>query len=113
MNRKRSSHWLPVLIACFALLTTAAVSRAETKQVAKNVSSPTVAQHDAAAATAFLRFLNPNAKSGGEHHAWQHQSLAGDSCSGSCDCYSCGCYGTYSCCSAGCGACIIIACNAT
>jgi hypothetical protein len=28
-----------------------------------------------------------------------------DSCSGSCDCGSCSCYGTYSCCSGGCDAC--------
>ena len=36
---------------------------------------------------------------------------AADSCSGSCDCGTCGCYGTYSCCSAGCGACFAVACG--
>jgi hypothetical protein len=36
-----------------------------------------------------------------------------DSCSGSCNCSTCSCYGTYSCCSAGCGACFDVACNAS
>ena len=36
---------------------------------------------------------------------------AADSCSGSCDCYTCGCYGTYDCCSTGCDICFFFACN--
>jgi hypothetical protein len=36
-----------------------------------------------------------------------------DSCSGSCNCFSCSCYGTYDCCSTGCDICFSIACNAT
>jgi hypothetical protein len=36
---------------------------------------------------------------------------AADSCSGSCDCGTCGCYGTYDCCAAGCGACFAVACG--
>ena len=34
-----------------------------------------------------------------------------DTCSGSCDCDTCGCYGTYDCCAAGCGACFAVACG--
>jgi hypothetical protein len=34
-----------------------------------------------------------------------------DSCSGSCNCGTCGCYGTYDCCAAGCGACFAVACG--
>jgi hypothetical protein len=36
-----------------------------------------------------------------------------DSCSGSCSCFSCSCYGTYDCCSLGCSLCFGIACNMT
>lgn len=36
---------------------------------------------------------------------------AADSCSGSCNCDTCGCYGTYDCCAAGCGACFAVACG--
>ena len=34
-----------------------------------------------------------------------------DSCSGSCNCGSCGCYGTENCCAAGCAACFAVACG--
>ena len=36
---------------------------------------------------------------------------AADSCSGSCNCGSCGCYGTEDCCAAGCAACFAVACG--
>jgi hypothetical protein len=41
------------------------------------------------------------------------ETKAADTCSGSCSCSTCSCYGTYSCCSAGCGACFSVACDAT
>jgi hypothetical protein len=50
----------------------------------------------------------------GSRHSFSHSlthSNADICASGSCDCGSCSCYGTYDCCVAGCGACFAVACG--
>jgi hypothetical protein len=103
MNARESRfRIIPVIVVCLALLGTAAVFAA---QIDKS-----------AAKGSFIEIHNPNAVpgAGGAHRPFTRQGFAAtDTCSGSCNCDTCGCYGTFDCCAAGCGACFLVACGAT
>jgi hypothetical protein len=110
--RKLSRHFFVLLtVACFALSIWGSTGTARAEAGKK--PSTDVKQGP------FI-FQNDKAPAGKEHTGsssfdikslFDNKSADSLQCSGSCDCGSCGCYGTYSCCEGGCAACFAVACG--